>query len=66
MTNKQMWVGTLRPEELDLTDGEIRERFNIPEGRYYSVTDEGRVILDLKRVRVLRSRKLSKSHQQNQ
>jgi len=50
-------------------DREIRNKFNIPDNRYYSVTTwpehlQGRVFVDSKRVRDIPVKKISKSDQQ--
>lgn len=41
----------------------VRHRFNIPDNRYFSVSSDGVVMVDLTRKRVVESRKLSKSDQ---
>jgi hypothetical protein len=41
----------------------IREKFKIPENRFFSVRSDGLVMVDLSRKRVVESRKLSKSDQ---
>jgi len=47
----------------DKSSAYVREKFNIPENRYFSVRSDGDVMIDLTRKRVVESRKLSKSDQ---
>lgn len=62
--NEVAWFVMQRAEtEVDLLDGLIRELVDIPEDRFWNLSRDGKVWVDLERKRVVKSKKISKSDQ---